>query len=188
MTFEVDVAGRTRTVSIERGGRAEQFRVTIDGRAHDVRARRAGEWTLLLSLGTVSAKTTPGSADKLQGDGTLETIYEVSVAPSGGPGEVLVTLGGRVTPAAVNSRRTGRAADTGGPADGEQRVVAPMPGRVVRVLVSPGDQVTARQGVVVVEAMKMENELRAPKGGRVKDVSVSPGTSVEAGRVLVVIE
>jgi biotin carboxyl carrier protein len=59
---------------------------------------------------------------------------------------------------------------------------------VVRVLVSPGDRVTARQGVVVVEAMKMENELRAPQPGRVKDVAVEVGASVEAGRVLVVIE
>jgi biotin carboxyl carrier protein len=63
-----------------------------------------------------------------------------------------------------------------------------MPGRVVRVLVAPGDEVQARQAVVVVEAMKMENELRSPKAGRVKDVAVTPGTSVEAGRVLVVIE
>ena len=71
---------------------------------------------------------------------------------------------------------------------GVQPVVAPMPGRVVRVLVSPGDEVAARQGVVVVEAMKMENELRSPKAGKVKEVNVTPGTSVEAGRVLVVIE
>ena len=63
-----------------------------------------------------------------------------------------------------------------------------MPGRVVRVLVAPGDTVDARQPVVVVEAMKMENELRSPKAGRVKEVAVTPGTSVEAGRVLVVIE
>ena len=63
-----------------------------------------------------------------------------------------------------------------------------MPGRVVRVLLAVGDEVASRQGVVVVEAMKMENELRATKGGRVKEVSVTPGTSVEAGRVLVVIE
>ena len=63
-----------------------------------------------------------------------------------------------------------------------------MPGRVVRVLVAPGDTVAARQGVVVVEAMKMENELRSPKAGTVKEVAVTPGTSVEAGRVLVVIE
>jgi biotin carboxyl carrier protein len=63
-----------------------------------------------------------------------------------------------------------------------------MPGRVVRVLVNPGDEVVARQSVVVVEAMKMENELRSPKAGRVKNVQVAAGTSVEAGRVLVVIE
>ncbi len=63
-----------------------------------------------------------------------------------------------------------------------------MPGRVVRVLVAAGDDVERRQAVVVVEAMKMENELRSPKAGRVKDVAVTAGTSVEAGRVLVVIE
>jgi biotin carboxyl carrier protein len=63
-----------------------------------------------------------------------------------------------------------------------------MPGRVVRVLVQAGDEVTARQGVVVVEAMKMENELRSPKAGRVKEVAVAAGTSVEAGRTLLVIE
>jgi biotin carboxyl carrier protein len=63
-----------------------------------------------------------------------------------------------------------------------------MPGRVVRVLVAVGDEVAAKQAVVVVEAMKMENELRSPKAGRVKDVSVTPGTSVDAGRVLVTIE
>jgi biotin carboxyl carrier protein len=65
---------------------------------------------------------------------------------------------------------------------------APMPGRVVRVLVVHGEDVEARQPVVVVEAMKMENELRSPKAGRVKDIAVEAGTSVEAGRVLVVIE
>jgi biotin carboxyl carrier protein len=63
-----------------------------------------------------------------------------------------------------------------------------MPGRVVRLLVARGDEVNARQPIVVVEAMKMENELRSPKAGRVKDVMVMAGESVEAGRVLAVIE
>ena len=63
-----------------------------------------------------------------------------------------------------------------------------MPGRVVRVLVKPGDDVTLRQGLVVVEAMKMENELGSPKAGRVKDVTVIEGESVEAGRLLVVVD
>jgi biotin carboxyl carrier protein len=102
---------------------------------------------------------------------------------------VLVTLGGRTIQATVNGRRTRRAAaEGGGGHDGEQSVVAPMPGRVVRVLVAAGDPVELRQSVVVVEAMKMENELRSPKKGRVKSIGVTPGTSVEAGRVLVVVE
>jgi biotin carboxyl carrier protein len=114
--------------------------------------------------------------------------YEVFVTPAGTAGELLVTIDGRSATVAVNGRRAKRGVDTSGHAHGEQLIVAPMPGRVVRVLVVPGDEVTARQGVVVVEAMKMENELRSPKAGRVKDVTVSAGTSVDAGRVLVIIE
>jgi biotin carboxyl carrier protein len=63
-----------------------------------------------------------------------------------------------------------------------------MPGKVVRVLVEPGDEVAGRQPLVVVEAMKMENELSSPRPGRVKEVAVRPGQSVEAGRLLVVVE
>ena len=113
----------------------------------------------------------------------------VSLAPGSAPGEMLAYLGGRTVPVVVNGRRTGRAAaDVGGGAHGEQKVAAPMPGRVVRVLVAPGDAVEARQPVIVVEAMKMENELRSPKAGQVKEVTVGAGASVEAGRVLGVIE
>ena len=72
--------------------------------------------------------------------------------------------------------------------DGPVRIVAPMAGRVVKVLVTPGDRVTARQGLVVVEAMKMENELRAPRDGTVADVRAAEGASVEANAVLVVVE
>ena len=63
-----------------------------------------------------------------------------------------------------------------------------MPGRIVRVLVKPGDEVAGRQGLVVVEAMKMENELVAPRPGRIKDVLVTEGQSVETGRLLIVVE
>jgi biotin carboxyl carrier protein len=208
MTFEVEVGGQARVVSIERAGRAGQYRVTVDGRTHDVHARRSGDFALLLAAGTFPQKVPATSADKSQEDATLAAhrggtapgnvpatfpgkvpaTYEVFATPVGGAGEVLVTLDGRATVVTVNGRRRGRGAETARHAHGEQPVIAPMPGRVVRVLVAPGDEVAARQGVVVVEAMKMENELRAPKGGRVKDVSVTPGTSVEAGRVLVVIE
>jgi biotin carboxyl carrier protein len=63
-----------------------------------------------------------------------------------------------------------------------------MPGKIVKVLVKPGDSVDARQGLVIVEAMKMENELRSQKAGTVSEVRVKEGASVEAGTILVVVE
>ena len=73
-------------------------------------------------------------------------------------------------------------------ADGSAQIVAPMPGKVVRVLVEPGQEVEAGAGIVVVEAMKMQNELRSPKAGTVSSVSAAEGTTVNAGDILAVIE
>jgi biotin carboxyl carrier protein len=100
-----------------------------------------------------------------------------------------VEVGGRVYEVAVEKRLRDpvSAGDTPKTAPGAISITAPMPGRVARVLVAVGDRVTARQGVVVVEAMKMENELRAPKDGTVKEVLARPGAAVESGAVLVVI-
>jgi biotin carboxyl carrier protein len=172
LTFEVELNGRTRSVSIERAGGRDRFRVTVDGVATVVDAQRSGEFGVSL----------------LFPDGAHNGA-RVALAPGSGPGELLAYLRGRSTSVVVNGRRSGRgAADTGAGAQGEQKIVAPMPGRIVRVLVAAGDEVEVRQPVVVVEAMKMENELRSPKTGRVKDVAVPAGASVEAGRVLMVIE
>jgi len=171
MTFDIDVNGRNRMVSVEPAA-AGRYRVVVDERAHEVDAVRVGTFGLSLLL-----------------DGDSGVSREVEVAPAGGPGEMLVRIDGRIVAATVNGRRTGRAsADSGTLARGIQAVIAPIPGRVVRVLVEAGETVTASQPVVVVEAMKMENELRSPKAGRVKDVAVAAGDSVEAGRVLIVIE
>lgn len=71
---------------------------------------------------------------------------------------------------------------------GPRSVKAPMPGRVVRVLVAAGDEVEAMQGVVVIEAMKMQNELKVPKAGRISKVAVTKDMTVEAGQILVVVE
>jgi biotin carboxyl carrier protein len=71
--------------------------------------------------------------------------------------------------------------------EGRQRVTAPMPGKVVRVLVAPGEAVEMGQGLVVVEAMKMQNEIRAPKKGKVERVFAAEGQTVSAGEALVVI-
>jgi len=71
---------------------------------------------------------------------------------------------------------------------GPTPILAPMPGLIVRVNVKPGDKVQAGQGVVVMEAMKMENELRATAAGTVRSVEISPGTAVEKGALLVALE
>jgi pyruvate carboxylase subunit B len=73
-------------------------------------------------------------------------------------------------------------------ATGPAPVVAPMPGLIVRVTVAPGDVVQAGQGLVVMEAMKMENELRASAAGTVKAVHASPGKAVEKGTILVELQ
>ena len=72
--------------------------------------------------------------------------------------------------------------------DGVQTLVSPMPGKVVRVLVNQGDEVAPGDGVLVIEAMKMQNELKAAKAGRVVSIPVSEGATVGAGDVLAVIE
>jgi len=86
-------------------------------------------------------------------------------------------------PRSLQGRRSG-----GASAAGPRTVKAPMPGRVVRVLVAVGDEVAEQQGVVAIEAMKMQNELKSPKAGRVVRVAIAVGDTVGAGDVLVVIE
>jgi biotin carboxyl carrier protein len=172
LTFEVEVNGRLRTVAVGRAGPApDRFRVTVDGVTRLVLAQRAGEYGVSMLF--------PDSSD------ASRTVH---IAPLSERGDLLAHAGGRTARVVVNGRRRRHGAGDAVAAHGEQTVAAPMPGRVVRVLVEAGEDVEARQPLVVVEAMKMENELRSPKAGRVKTVGVTAGTSVEAGRVLVVVE
>jgi biotin carboxyl carrier protein len=103
-------------------------------------------------------------------------------------GAVTVWLDGRLYDLEIEDTRRARRGLRGGGAGGPQTLKAPMPGKVVKHLVAVGDRVSAGQGVVVVEAMKMENELRAPAEGVVKALPAAEGTPVEAGAPLVVLE
>ncbi len=71
---------------------------------------------------------------------------------------------------------------------GRQEIAASMPGKVIRVLVAAGDAVEEGQGLVVVEAMKMQNEMKSPKSGRVAEIRARPDATVGAGEILVVVE
>jgi acetyl/propionyl-CoA carboxylase alpha subunit len=104
--------------------------------------------------------------------------------------EVVVSSRGGVTRLTLEDARR-RLMRTGGKArevSGRVQIRAMMPGRVVSLLVQAGDQVAANQGVIVVEAMKMENELKSPKAGKIVEVKVVAGQTVEKGELLVVIE
>jgi acetyl-CoA/propionyl-CoA carboxylase biotin carboxyl carrier protein len=169
-TFEIEINGRRRTVTVEPAGADGRFRVTFDGCTRVVDARFVGADRLSLVFPERS--------------GEAVTLL---VAPDGASG-LHVHLPGpavRVVIDGARARGAGRAPRHG---DGEQRIVTPMAGRVVRVLAAPGDAVAERQPLVVVEAMKMENEFVAPRAGRVKEITVREGAAVEAGRVLAVLE
>jgi biotin carboxyl carrier protein len=104
--------------------------------------------------------------------------------------EVQVLVRGQVTRVDVADERRLRlrAGTAGFSVEGKQVITAPMPGKVVKVLVKVGDEVKEGQGLVVVEAMKMENELKSPKAGKVVELPAKEGTAVEINAKLVVVE
>jgi biotin carboxyl carrier protein len=120
-----------------------------------------------------------------------DAVHRVIVENGANRGEYTLGLDGfHLVVEAVDERARAIRALAGAtaPAKGPAPLVAPMPGMVVRVNVQVGDQVQAGQGLVVMEAMKMENELRAQSSGTVKRVLASPGTAVEKGVLLLELE
>jgi biotin carboxyl carrier protein len=102
------------------------------------------------------------------------------------PGEIIVN--GRVFAVTVFDPREMRGRKSNDTGEGRRNIAAMMPGKVVRILVSEGDAIEAGQGLIVVEAMKMQNEMKSPKAGRVVEVKVKADATVAAGDVLLVIE
>lgn len=102
-------------------------------------------------------------------------------------GGVVTACGYRFEIEVRDPRRWNRQGAAGGHG-GAQQVSAPMPGKVVRILVAVGDQVEAGQGIVVVEAMKMQNEMKASRPGKVASISAKIGATVAAGEILAIIE
>ena len=165
MTCDLETPGGRRAIEFRRRGSA--WEMTLDGRILSVDVTAiAGRWSLLI-----------GSRS-----------YEVAVERRSN-GERLVYVNGLPVPVSIMDprerlvRRRGHVSAETGP----RSIVSPMPGRIVKVLVREGDVVAAQQGLVVVEAMKMENELRAPRAGQVSAVKVVEGMSVEAKTVLVTL-
>jgi len=181
--FEVEAGGRKRAVEIT--GAGEAYRAVVDGRVYAVDVAKVGDvWSLLIG----SAEPVPTPVRR------AGRSYEVMIGDQAGD-ELTVYVNRSAVPVSFQGftgpraqRRAARADRTGDTQGGPVNLVAPMPGRIVNVLVREGDPVAARQGVVIVEAMKMENEVRAPRAGTVKEVRVTQGALVEARTVLVVID
>jgi len=197
--YEVEINGRTRQVTVNRAG--NEFTVAIDGRPFHVDAARVDAHTLSLVIGDeVRLKADPADntevrlkadpTDLTVGSGFGRTrVYEVTVAADAASSHLAVRVGATLLLAALNGRRRhGRHDDGSHSGSGPQRVVAPMPGKIVRVLVHNGQAVVTRQPIVVVEAMKMENELRAGRDGTVAEIHAQEGQSVDAGALLVIIQ
>ncbi|HTM03559.1 MAG TPA: acetyl-CoA carboxylase biotin carboxyl carrier protein subunit [Vicinamibacterales bacterium] len=165
MNIDIEVSGRIRRVELERGpAEGGACAGSIDGRVVSIDAvRTAAGWSLLIDGASFEA-TVDGATVYVNGQAVPVRVLD---------------------PRAYRRRVRGQA---GGATGGPVEVRAPMPGRVVKLLVQIGERVAARQGVVVVEAMKMENELRAPRDGVIRDVRAHEGASVDAGAILVIIE
>jgi biotin carboxyl carrier protein len=171
LQYDVEINGRLRQVTARRvDGR---FVVAIDRREWVIDAARidADTWSLLID------------------EDVRICSHEVTLSADAGSDALNVRVGGAPVAVCVNGRRRlGRKAEgaqAGG--SGPLRIFAPMPGKIVRVLVRTGEAVHVRQPLIVIEAMKMENELRAAGSGTVAEIQVTDGQSVEAGALLAVI-
>lgn len=167
-----------------------KLQAEIDGQTDPVEIRREGDRTFA-KVGDreyeleVSQPEAGVCLIKHQG-----AIYEASVAPSAGkdaPFEVEIR-GERFDVSISDPRRLRGAGSDRVQDHGLAEIRSAMPGKVVRLLAAAGQQVEKGDGIVVVEAMKMQNEMKSPKDGIVKAVNVEEGSTVNAGEVLVVID
>ena len=193
MIVDIELDGTRRRVALRRAG--DGWIVAIDGREVGVSVvETGGRWSMLVGELLPPEGGSHKQHDKHVASGFSRKSYAIAFDPAPG-GELIVHVNEIPVPLTVIEpgppKPWARAARRGrhGHADsGPRAIVAPMPGRIVRVLVKPEEAVAARQPLVVVEAMKMENEVRAPRAGTVSEVRVAEGASVEANTVLVVLK
>ena len=122
------------------------------------------------------------------GDATYSVLIEGRSYQATITGRGEVAVNGHTMRVDVEDPRKLRARGSAASAGGRQTIAALMPGRVIQVLVQAGQAVEAGQGLIVVEAMKMQNEMKSPKAGKVLEIRTSAGAAVSAGDALLVIE
>lgn len=168
MKLRAEVAGDSHQILLERtesGVSAE-----IDGRRYELGLRDLGGGEYLLKSG--------------------DNIYDCHlIAGRKKPEMIKVTLRGVTHDIRIVDPKRLRSAEAATQhGKGSVEIIAAMPGKVVRVMTEVGSQVETGTGIVVVEAMKMQNEMKSPKAGKVISISATPGATVNAGEVLAVVE
>ena len=169
MKLAIELDGKMRSIEIgsDKARANGPALCTIDGRGVEADA----------------VEVAPGIYSILIGSSSFEVRVEPDTM-----GSLRITVPGREYAARIRDpRQWRRNRGASIEAEGRQRVIAPMPGKVIRVLVKPGETIEAGNGILVVEAMKMQNEVRSPKSGKIERILVSEGQAVSAGEVLAVV-
>lgn len=169
MKLQAELNDEKHEIEIERDG--EKVFASIDGRSYQLEASEPESNVFLLKNGN--------------------RIFEIFVSPpaekAGEPYRVKLK-NHELEVALIDPKRLRGAGGAGGSAEGAAEIKTAMPGKIVRVLVDAGAEIEKGDGVIVVEAMKMQNEMKSPKNGTVKEIRFSEGATVNAGDVLAVIE
>ncbi len=161
-------AGSDHELSLDRA--ESSVSASVDGRTYELQVRELGNGEYLLFNGTNAFRC------RIDSKPNSRNFFEV------------VLRGYSYDVSIIDPKRL-RSGDTSGVQDhGTAKIVSPMPGKLVRILAKPGAEVAAGDGIVVVEAMKMQNELKSPKTGVVSVINAEVGATVNAGDVLAVIE
>jgi len=162
MKLGAQIDDLTYEVDIKREG--NRISATVDGRQYELEASEPESGVYLLKH--------------------ENRVFEVYVSPDG-----MVNIGGHQLEVKISDPKRLRGvrgdAEHG---DGTAEIKTAMPGKIVRILVAEGNEVEKGDGVIVVEAMKMQNEMKAPKAGIVKQINVKEGDTVNAGDILTIIE
>ena len=165
--FKAQLASEQHEIQLRR--QEQSFTAAIDGRQYEFEVQDLGAGQYLLTQ------------DNHVYDCRVETNSQH-------PEFLIVNIRGKSFPIRLTDPKRIRGTHGAGEQEGAAQIVAPMPGKVVRVLVEEGAHVEAGSGIVVVEAMKMQNEMKAPKAGVVVSLNADIGATVNAGDVLAVVE
>jgi biotin carboxyl carrier protein len=167
MNYVATIGEREVKITVEELGGAN-YKVTLDGHEHVLDAHRVANrlWSVLYGYASFEVDVTPVSGEEF---------------------EVLID-GDCHKFSLMNEQRRAMIRAGGKGAAGKAMVASPMPGKVVKLLVAEGEEVRVDQGVIVVEAMKMENELKSAIAGKVKEIFVKEGDVVESGAKLLLVE